>query len=1255
MPRWQRLMATALPEVAASVVAAPTALYGLADAGVKWAGGSGLPGAEGANKITESIVKPVREMSDVIAGEPISDNLLSGDPMQVANAWGRLALTAGISAPTGVARTISQGAAKLKTGVETVDQIGTGALKVLEALTPITITTKPSKAVAATNIAVAGAISTALEATLGPQTTVAQAKEQLDQKAAGALDVAAQGAEEVRRTDPRVVQAGLTGDPTYDAVGFGVLGAGALAYWKRNAVSRAINGIRSEAKGAVTGFDSADVRSATEMPLSVQFKQQNINRNESLPEAFKRSISERQMNTKTVNDWTDRFAEETASRTGAAVNTRIQHAYSYGELPDSAVKINPLDNWFTLRRTLADDEAQLLDRALLAQREIDTRNLNGGMQHNLFTTNTRDLQGYVQQAQANPKVALLMKEMQETNRKLADYMMEQKRFTQGEVRAFKRLNPNYVPENLTEDGARFLNPRNIGKGREGLETFEQLGSPSALWPRYIDEVIRSTEGKKIQRDFMVPIMRDKASGRPYANRLIGRTFNEKPGHGSAGDFVHWRDAYGNSKFTEVKDAFVREALRGATNPTALQLSNGLISKISRFYESGSVGTLAAATGHSFFAPASAMYTAGISSVVRDKGIAMGWIDKYVQDLTKKLPMDNKLHGMGVRGDVITTIPDMTFRAAQNVSAVVAQRVGKVLKDSIISDEGVLSYLGPHTRKLAADALDNYFKRSAVYDLQQRGILGPASLMSVDPAKRFADAKRILEGHGFFSGTGSFIGDLLHAISSAPAMSMLAMNKGKDPWKVSAAIRNMAGDPAQTGAFRKVDGAGANFAGKLTNVTPWGNIYIQANARMAQAFRKDPVGTVTGIFNAAAVPAIGFTMWNAAAGAEYVDYMLNQRTPDKVSGSFYVAIPGIAPEMGLEIPVDPLLRPFKLASEVLTAGQMGLFDGSYYNPNNSDFTQSVQDLVQHGQEMRDQRFGLGGDAWKASLEQTLMPPVVPVAKAVGAAAGVDIRSYTDARAIRPEKDVGFSEQKSDGPRSDSLLSQVAPAQAEAFVRSLGSGAAGIIFDTFMDANARIAKDGVKGVGDAAKNFLAGGKQRMADSTKMAGSGPLWDTFLAVSPSTEAAGSALREKLDGLQKLGTALSESTLPGGGERGTLLGNKRTGLVNSIAGGPAAAPGLQMQQLGQEAKRLHQELSQAHLQQLRVLQMERGRIGSSLEFSPEDKRAYMNKNAFEIIELNRRALQDVTRYETILSQQFGRPIKFDKIDLGKMLGQQAQ
>jgi len=1276
MPRWQRVFATTLPEIGANIVSAPTALYGLADAGINYGsnklgfGDTHLWGAEGANEITRSITEPVRAFSNKIAGEELSDNLLSGDPLQVAASWTRLLLGAGISAPAKVASKLGAMNSRIRAANATVGAITGGAGKVLEVLTPITISTKPSKLVAGTNMAVAGALGAGLEHLMDPQTTtVAQAKSMIDEKVKGMGDVAAEGISEVQR-DPRMVQARLTGDPAYDAAGVAFIAAAAGLYWKRKAVYDATIGLRNGMEKHLTGYDPADPTNKTLLGFGTKFDQQNFSGMAGPQESLRAALVNSGLDKATAEKRAAAFGEFTSARTGASVNTRMQSIYQEGRLPDSSVKFTAVDDMYERRAKLNTEDQKAIDYALHSQREMDTRRISG-VWHNLGDISTRELENHVKRVTSNPELNHTFRDFLNTTNAFADYTAEGKRFSVKEVKAFKAANPNFVPERLDE-GSSYLNPRGIAEkpalgstsgpvlqDKLGRKTFEELGSPFKHLPAYMDEVVRTTEGKKIQRGYLTNMQRLKDRGDTYATKVIGETIDRPGPNTNKKDYVHWRNQYGESKWTRVNDAVVRNALQGATNPTALQLASGFASKAARFYEGGSVGAAAAATGSTLFAPTSVLYNITLAPVIREKGVAMGYLDRYIQDASAKMLGKDK--SFGWRSDPTFAV-DAGYRMATNVAAVMTQRVAKSLHNSVLTNGHMAQMFGPVGTKKAADTLRNMYQRSAVYDLQQRGVLGPASAMSVDPAHSFRQAEKALTNAGLMGkvhGTASFVNDILYAISSAPAMSVRAMNKGRLPEnELSAAMRNMTGDPARSGAFKKANGGtGPNLMGHGVAATPWGNIFVQTAGQFAKAIRKDPKGVASGIFNVAVGPAIGATIWAASLDDyvdpdtgekhSYSDYQFNVRSPDKLASSVYIPIPGRPPEMGVEIPLDPLMRPFKYAGELIAGSMIGALDGSHQKPENADILKGLKDMVGHRQ----------GKVWGAIGEQSILPPVSPIIKAPAALFGVDVRSYMDARAIDDKTRGGFSPGEGRNPQA-SFMDQYMPAQTEALVRSIGSGAAGMIYTSLVDASTRVRANPDAKLGalsDSAVNHIQDRGMRLKDNLRAFGSGPLFDSFLAISPSTEAAGSLVAEKIKGMQQLAQALQQSTLPGG-VPSDLLGNKKIGFREpTVSGGIAPPPDLPTQQLAEMVTGLYKQFADSSLAMNKVLYEDTQGIRNSTSLSPNMKRAKMNENAFQIIQNNRSLLQDIERHEALLSGMFKRPIKFDKLQLGKTMEQQPQ
>lgn len=1239
MPRWQRILSGTIPEVGASIASFPTDLYSLADVGSRYFGGPALPGAEGAREFSESVRKPVRELSNRLADEPVSDNLLTGDAEQLLGAWTRLAATAAATAPAGVGVAAANAAAKLKTGIDVVDKVGTGALKTLEVLSPVVISKNPTPGLVAANVGVAGGLGAGLEAVLGPVQNNEEAKAKLDGYSKGAQDSAAEGIQEAKQ-----VKAGVGGDTWQeDAAAFALLGAAALGAYKRDVAYRALSGLD---KGEVTN-----------VPVGTILREQLSDANAPIDQSV-REFVKRQGN-KNAREIGDGFESRMHERTGGSIDTKLQQTYEFGELPASNIRITPINDTMTKYRALDPQTQQAVIERLNVRHELDTRQRianreinisinqpgtsgadalfrgvsrmkgwdDSKVAYNMSDVSTSDLYKRWDRP-VSPEVAAMTDEYLATMRQIPKYLYEQRAITKKEMLDLQRQNPHYVATKLAEGRSHLgeLDPQ-AGKG------LLDPGNPFEELPKYFDEIVRFVEGNKVRREYLGTMIRAADAGDGYAKSIIGRKDMRLDKSAHAGDLnVRFRDHNGIARDVEIKDPVIRRALQNVGRPAALTLiqgNNKFLSGSARLFESAAVGPIAAMTG-SVFAPISAMYSMGIGTAMRDKRLgAAGWLDKAVQNATGGR--------FGVRGDIATMAPDAAFRAAQGVSAVIAQRAARVLKDSVLSQGRLSKVLGPQTAQTVSDSLSNYFKRSWVSELQQRGQLGPASLMSVDPAKRFSDAKAMLEGRGALSQVGGLIGDILHAVSSAPAASLYAMNKNAPAWKTNKLVREFSGDPSRSGAFSSPL---AKKVGGVAAVTPWGNIYLQANVRLARAFRQDPVGTTTGIFNAVALPAILTVVHNASLGPEYSDYQYNVRSPDRQAGYMYVGIPGLPPEMGLEIPVDPLMRPFKHMSEVLAGANLGLLDGSLFKPGNESARQALADMSGR----RQLSFG-EGTVPSSLLQQSALPPVPPAASAVAAATGVKLRSYIDSSNITEGRG-GFTEGQGKNPHRSFMGMHEYP-QMEEIVAAVGADAGRAIYNLLMNGG-QLVEEG-KGA-DVPKRSLQTLQQRAGDSSKYA-SGPLFETFQAISPSTEASAQLVKSKLDTLKKIDQAYNDLT-DKGAALGPNVGSSKRGYTQGLGTGAAPAQDMQVLALAEIVHRYLPDLNKEWLGTNKDLYTLRSQVANSTSYSPQMKRALMNGYAEQIIENDRKLLQRLQLIESNLSTQFGRQIKFDKIDLGKGIDQ---
>jgi hypothetical protein len=443
-----------------------------------------------------------------------------------------------------------------------------------------------------------------------------------------------------------------------------------------------------------------------------------------------------------------------------------------------------------------------------------------------------------------------------------------------------------------------------------------------------------------------------------------------------------------------------------------------------------------------------------------------------------------------------------------------------------------------------------------------------------------------------------------------------------------------------------------WLGAGVSATQFGNIFIQSNAKLLGSFLKDPIGTTSGVFNLVAVPTTGFILYTLAQDDyvdpvtgkkySYIDYMLNVRPPDRAAASWYVPVPGKPPEQGHEFPVDPGLRIFKLGSELLTAQALGLFTGELDKPENANLKMAIQALA-------GRRYtGAGeGSQLNSIVNQSVMPPVIPIVGAISAYSGNKMRSYIDRQPIRENKQAGFTEAEGKNPHRE-FMGLHESAWGEELIASIGADSARFFYNVMADA-VQMKQAGESG-GKIARNTVDRYSQKVGDSTKYI-SGPLFDSFQAISPSTETSAIAAKSRLDTFQKIQEAYQAVTEKGAAA-GNFIGAPKRGYTQGLGQAPVPAVDQDMMQLAATVSRFYPKLSQEFLGANKDLFALRGQVANSTQFSPQQKRALMNGYAEQIIDHNRTFLNRLQLIESNLSTYFGRDIKLDKIDLNKGIDQ---
>lgn len=88
-----------------------------------------------------------------------------------------------------------------------------------------------------------------------------------------------------------------------------------------------------------------------------------------------------------------------------------------------------------------------------------------------------------------------------------------------------------------------------------------------------------------------------------------------------------------------------------------------------------------------------------------------------------------------------------------------------------------------------------------------------------------------------------------------------------------------------------------------HLVPWMDILIQSPAATVRALKDNPVRAGLAFTATGVLPEMVAYLWNMQQGQEYLDYMMHKRTDYQTENFIYVAIPGLPPHKGIEVPVN----------------------------------------------------------------------------------------------------------------------------------------------------------------------------------------------------------------------------------------------------------------------------------------------------------------------------------------------------------------
>lgn len=1171
-------LATVIPRVAANVASAPFDIYGLAGRGLDWATGG---------RVTLPGTEGAQEISQTIH-EPVQQFAegLTGKPINeslISGTPSELAASWSTLALSSILKAPTAITRQVDAGINALEAGKGVAAKTGEIATKSLEMLSPVLLREPTPLVAAGnvAVPAALGVTLD---ALFPNKQNLDEAAKSSTDTAISGAQTASQSVDAVkpVNASLaTGNWWIDGTVLGVGAVAALAAMKRDAFDRVLIGMGQKEK---TGLNAVDA-------LRTQYVDRGVPLKETYGDLMQRTQGAN------AKMYSDIFANRVDSSQGSAIDTKLLSVYKDGEIPGSAIRLMPPTDFYNKLR-VADTPT------------IDT------IKANLDTPRA-------QWTALQPEVQSAVREFDGITQRMIDYAAEQRYYSPKRALELQAMTPHEAMTTMME-GERYV--KELRKQNLPLKT-----DPLDVLPRFIESTIRKVEWNKVQNIYTTALRDAADNGDALAQKILGRR-DIALGKSNRDTTVMYRDHNGIIRTQEFNDALVRDAFMNGMNISKLHAVGGLMARGARGFEQSATGVIATAAMQPF-AQTAALYNAIFGGALRERGTYAGYIDRALQEAGFKF---------GLPGDP-TLILDSAWRALQGFGAISAKRVADTLHNSIVSGGIISNAMTPNGAQNVATALSNMYKRSWVSHFQQQGLLGPAAMegINADVGIKYVQ-NRLATAKVPFSvarDTYGFVKDILHAVSSSPGASIYMLNKNLPADLRARAVREFAGDPARAGAFR--GGVGSTLA-HGTSWTPWGNIFIQSTDKFARAVAKDPLSAAVGMSVSVGIPTISAALWNASLGEEYANYQYNQRNPDRQASSIYIGLPGLAPEQGLEFPIDPLMRPFKLGMELLAGLHLGLMDGSLFDPANEGLKSAYTEMVRN-------RWLSMGDSSVASsvVSQTLIPPVMPPISAGAALMGKNLRNYGEVQEIHSRNNNGFTESDARDP-TRTMLGLPESSVAESVVRALGANAGAMAYNMVLDTSKRIQEEK-----PIVKNMWQTLKLGASDSGK-AVSGALFGSFASVSPAQDSSSKLVSEKVKGLKQLSQAFQAVTSQGALTGGEVIGNKKQGYQEFLGGNMAILPNdPKMLVLSQMAQIYLRQVQDQFLTPNNTLYQQRNSIQASTEYSPERKRAHMNMIGEEIVARNRQLLQVLQQFESAVSSTIGAPIKLDKIKIGEDINSQ--
>jgi len=535
---------------------------------------------------------------------------------------------------------------------------------------------------------------------------------------------------------------------------------------------------------------------------------------------------------------------------------------------------------------------------------------------------------------ANPRVAQLMAERQQIQAALREFAVHERLYSQQTATKYANAHPEWI-HTLDPDNSPFTR-RNMTTNRTPEELSDPVISMHEAVRDYVDAALVNR-----QRRALMEASQAIARTTPDGLQTVGigksapialANANQSPG----------------TTIIRVKDGdivmgveVIPAVARGYQ--TVPRLVAPFLSSLSRAFSGATVGKVAALVG-AVQAFTSAAFAGSAIMASRPRGTSAGILDSALLSATgRNLPIPDP-----------TFILQSLYTGLAGIGAEASRAIASQVLRSIISDGALVRTLGPRTSAFIAKKFGDIYTASSLARARQGGLsttginYNPAYEQSIKfankaltpeyrlllPKDQAAQGLAAIEEFARFHGrqlTPAFLGrawqlfgNVLDIIASAPNVAFANQNLGRAGFTDQAVYgmaRRLAGDPAARGA-----NPGLQMA---TSAIPFSNTTMQSIRAHARGFSEHPLryastyimigGTVPLVTLASALLADEYE-----GGDKYINYMLNMSARDVLSGAMFF-IPGVAPNNGMRIPVDPMFAPGIAAATATVTQFMGIED------------------------------------------------------------------------------------------------------------------------------------------------------------------------------------------------------------------------------------------------------------------------------------------------------------------------------------------